>query len=81
MSKHNHSYIQPSTGTYISGIFFKTKNCPFSISKTTDKSNKNKTTLIFFPQENYTLVIYVSGMKFCLKMIYDRTNIYLVCIL
>lgn len=49
MSKHNHSYIQPSTGTYISGIFFKTKNCPFSISKTTDKSNKNKTTLIFFP--------------------------------
>lgn len=59
MSKHNHSYIQPSTGTYISGIFFKTKNCPFSISKTTDKSNKNKTTLIFSPQK-ITHLLYMS---------------------
>lgn len=57
MSKHNHSYIQPSTGTYISGIFFKTKNCPFSISKTTDKSNKNKTTLIFSPRKLHTCYI------------------------
>lgn len=57
MSKHNHSYIQPSTGTYISGIFLKTKNWPFSISKTTDKSNKNKTTLIFPPRKLHTCYI------------------------
>lgn len=65
---------------YISGIFFKTRNLPFSISKTTDKSKKNKSTLIVFQKIiAYTCYICLWHEILLENDIYDRTNIYLIC--
>lgn len=73
MSKHNHT-LSINRDIYISGIFLKLRiNWPFFSNiiyiyiESIDKSNRKHN---FFSQKTtHILVIYVSGMKYCLKMI------------